>query len=204
VLGAFRDGERLGRVTAIGFAGSDVLLADATHRRIRRYDRDGRFLNDIGEKNNTNGFLIPNGQLEFAIDAEGHVVAANPGKYRIERFTVAGKSLDHFGRFGTKRPEDFPGCCNPTNMTLMGDGRVVVTEKAPPRMKVFDAKGKMLALVGQEAFDANCRNMDVAVDSQGRVYVVDTARLRILVFAADSAAVESRPAGVASPGRVQP
>ena len=192
LLGTFRDAERLGRVTCIGFTGQDVLVADATHRCIRRYDKDGRFLNAIGANNNTHGFLIPNGHLEFAMDAEGTIHAANPGKYRIERYTPAGKLLGHFGRFGTKKPEDFPGCCNPTNMTLMPDGRVVVTEKAPPRMKVYDAKGKMLAVVTPEAFDANCRNMDVAVDSLGRIYVADTVRLRILVFTSDAAA-QSRP-----------
>ena len=50
-------------------------------------------------------------------------------------------------------------------------------------MKVFSSDGKMLALVGKEAFDAGCKNMDVAVDSEGRIYVVDTVRLQICVFA---------------------
>jgi sugar lactone lactonase YvrE len=199
-LGAFRDEGRLGRVTAIGFAGGDVLLADVTHRCIRRYGQSGRFINDIGEKNNTHGFLVPNGHLDFAVDAEGIIHAANPGKYRIERYRTSGELLGHFGRFGAKRPEDFPGCCNPTNMTLMPDGRVVVTEKAPPRMKVYDQKGTMLALVGPEAFDANCRNMDVAVDSNERIYVADTARLRILVFASDEAPPASGPAAAETKG----
>ncbi len=189
-----RDGERLGLVTSIGLAGEHRLLADATNRRIRRYDRDGKQVNEIGADNNTKGFLVPNGHLDFAVDAKGVIHAANPGKYRIERYTPAGELLGHFGRFGTRNVEDFPGCCNPTNLALTGLGQVVVTEKAPARSKVYDASGKLLAFIGPEAFDQNCKNMDVAVDSRGRIYIVDTVNLQIRVFASDEPLPASNPA----------
>jgi hypothetical protein len=32
------------------------------------------------------------------------------------------------------------------------------------------------------AFDSGAKNMDLAVDARGRVYVADTARLEVLVF----------------------
>ncbi len=194
----WRDAARLGVVTAIGFSGDFILAADAKDRCIRRYDSGGRWLNDIGKDNKTKGFLIPNGHLDFSVDAERIVHAANPGKHRVERYTLAGELLGHFGRFGTRRPEDFPGCCNPTNLTLMQQGQVVVTEKAAPRLKVYDAAGKLLALVGPEAFDANCKNMDVAVDARDWIYVVDTARLHICVFAPDKSGVEANH-GTSSP-----
>jgi hypothetical protein len=59
---------------------------------------------------------------------------------------------------------------------------VYTTEKAGPRVKVHDAGGTMLAIVGDGLFDANCKNMDLAVDSRGRVFVVDTVRREIQVF----------------------
>jgi sugar lactone lactonase YvrE len=193
LLATLRDGERLGLVTSVGLSGEHVLLADATHRCIRRYDKDGKLLNDIGADNNTRGFLIPNGHLDFALDGKGVIHAANPGKYRIERYTPAGELLGHFGRFGARNVEDFPGCCNPTNVALTAQGLVVVTEKAPARAKTYDAGGKLLAFIGPEAFDQNCKNMDVAVDSRGRLYIVDTARLQIDVFALDESAPASGP-----------
>jgi hypothetical protein len=61
-----------------------------------------------------------------------------------------------------------------------------VTEKAPARVKVYDTEGKLLAFIGPDAFDQNCKNMDVAVDSQGRILVAETARLQIRVFAPDA------------------
>ncbi|GMV98804.1 MAG: hypothetical protein AMXMBFR83_31520 [Phycisphaerae bacterium] len=192
-LEELRDPPRLGRVTAIGFIGDDLLLADATHRCIRRYDRHRRFVLDIGAKNNTRGFLVPNGHLELAIDEKGIIHATNPGKYRVERYTADGELLGHFGRFGTRDPEHFPGCCNPTNLALLPGGRVAVTEKAPPRMKVHDADGRLLGLVGPEAFDAGCKNMDVAADSRANVYVADTVRLWIRVFACQEAVAGAGP-----------
>jgi hypothetical protein len=194
LLNTFRDGERLGLVTSIGLAGEDLLLADATHRCIRRYDKSGKLVNDIGTNNNTGGFLVPNGHLDFAMDDKRVLHAANPGKFRVERHTPNGELLGHFGKFGTRNLEDFPGCCNPTNVTLTRQGHVVVTEKAPARVKVYDDAGKLLAFIGPEAFDQNCRNMDVAVDSQGRIHVVDTVNLRILVFAPRERARTSSPA----------
>jgi hypothetical protein len=193
LLATLRDGERLGLVTSIGLVGEHLLVADMTHRCIRRYDKDGKLLNDIGANNNTKGFLIPNGHLDFAVDAKGTIYVANPGKFRVERYTPAGELLGHFGRFGTRNVEDFPGCCNPTNVALAGQGQVVVTEKAPARCKVYDAAGKMLAFIGPESFDQNCRNMDVAVDSLGRLYVVDTVNLQIRVFAAGEGVPASSP-----------
>lgn len=185
-LTAWRDAERLGAVTSIGFFGDHILIADAKDRCIRRYDKAGTWLNNIGKDNRTRGFLIPNGYLDFSVDSEGIIHAPNPAKHRVERYTMTGELLGHFGKFGARQPEDFPGCCNPTNLALEKEGRVVVTEKAGPRLKVYDGAGRMLALVGSEFFDANCKNMDVAIDAQGRIYVIDTVRLNIHVFAPDS------------------
>jgi sugar lactone lactonase YvrE len=181
LLKTWRDPERLGRVSAIGFANGDVLAGDSHGRAIRRFDERGRFLNDIGRDNRTQGFVIPNGVLDFSVDGEGIVHAANPGKHRVERYTPEGALLGHIGRFGGPDPAGFSGCCNPTNVCVAG-GLVYTTEKAGPRVKVHDAGGTMLAIVGDGLFDANCKNMDLAVDSRGRVFVVDTVRREIQVF----------------------
>lgn len=178
--GTVHDPGRLGRVTSMALLDEQMLLADATNRCIRRYDLTGHWLNDIGARG-ARGFIIPNGHLDFSVDARGIIHAVNSAKHRVERYTVDGKLLGHFGRFG-QRAEEFPGCCNPTNLALAPSGEVVVTEKAAPRLKVYDAAGKLLALVGAEAFDPTCKNMDVAVDSRGRIYVADTVRLCITVF----------------------
>jgi streptogramin lyase len=182
LLDTWRDPQKLGSVTAIGLVNGHVLVADSKDRCIRRFDGQGQFVNDIGKDNRMKGFNIPNGAVDFAVDARGIIHAANPGKHRVERYTPEGELLGHFGRWDYQNPQGFPGCCNPTNVTVNGDGLVYVTEKAGPRAKVYDAEGELLAVIAAEEFDPNCKNMDLAVDSSGRVYIVDTVRLQIHVF----------------------
>ena len=173
---------RLGEVTAIGFFRDSVLAADAKDRSIGRYDKAFKLLNTIGKDNRTNGFLIPNGVLDFSVDGSGIVHAANPGKHRVEHYSVDGHLLGHIGRFDQLDPSGFPGCCNPTNVALGLSGRVYVTEKAGPRAKVLVSEGKLISVIATSVFDPNCKNMAIAVDSRGRVYVADTEKLQIFVF----------------------
>jgi hypothetical protein len=210
LLDTWRDADRLGRVSAIGFSNGDVLAGDSHGRAIRRFDAAGRFLNDIGLNNRTQGFVVPNGVVDFGVDRSGIVHAANPGKHRVERYRPDGELLGHIGRFGGLDPAGFSGCCNPTNVCVVDGGpdrlrqgygesaealrakaeglhdesalRVYTTEKGGPRVKVHDARGALLAVVADTGFDPNCKNMDVAVDSRGRVHVVDTVRLEIRTF----------------------
>jgi hypothetical protein len=180
LVNTWRDENLLGRVTAIGFVKDGVLAGDAADRAIRHFDRNGKFRNNIGKDNPVHGLLIPNGVVDFAVDAHGAIHAANPGKHRVERYLPTGELLGHIGRFHGTDPAGFGGCCNPTNVAV-GD-RIYVTEKAGPRAKVYDFSGALQAVIASAPFDPNCKNMSVAVDVRGVVYVADTVRLAIFAF----------------------
>jgi sugar lactone lactonase YvrE len=180
LVNTWRDETLLGRVTAIGFVKDGVLAGDAEDRAIRHFDRHGKFRNTIGKNNPVNGFLIPNGVVDFAVDAHGVIHAANPGKHRVEGYLPTGELLGHIGRFHGTDPAGFGGCCNPTNVAVRD--RIYVTEKAGPRAKVYDFSGNLMAVIAAAPFDANCKNMSVAVDARGVVYVADTVKLAIFVF----------------------
>jgi len=184
LLRFWKSPQRFGRVTALGTVGEEFVVADAADRCLRRFAADGTFLNDIGKDTRMKGFLIPNGTLDFSVDGEGILHITNPGKHRVERYTLDDRLLGHIGRFSGPDPSGFSGCCNPTNVTVVGD-RIYVTEKAEPRAKVYDLEGKMLAIISDDAFEPGCKNMDLVVDSAGRVHVADTVRLEVLVFARD-------------------
>jgi sugar lactone lactonase YvrE len=182
VARVWRDEGRLGDVTAIGFARGDLLVGDAQDRSIRRYDQARKLVNVIGKDNRVKGLLIPNGVVSFSVDQQGVIHAANPGKHRVERYALDGRLLGHVGRFDGQDPAGFPGCCNPTNVAVAPSGRVYVTEKAGPRAKVLDAGGALVAVIASGVFDPESKNMGIAVDSRRRVYVADTAKLRVVVF----------------------
>jgi sugar lactone lactonase YvrE len=102
----------------------------------------------------------------------------------VERYSLDDRLLGFFGRFDGIDPAGFGGCCNPTNLALDDRGRVYCTEKADPRVKVYDQSGALLAVIAdRDGFDLNCKNMDIAVDSRGVVYVTDPVRLDIVAFA---------------------
>ena len=180
LVNAWHDENLLGRVTSIGFVEDGVLAGDAADRAIRHFDGNGKFRNNIGKDNPVRGLLTPNGVVDFAVDAHGVIHAANPGKHRVERYLPTGELIGHIGRFHGTDPAGFGGCCNPTNVAV-GD-RIYVTEKAGPRAKVYDFSGALQAVIAAALFDPNCKNMSLAVDARGVVYVADTVRLAIFAF----------------------
>ena len=109
------------------------------------------------------------------------IYVTNPGMTRVERYSLDGKLLGFWGEGGTQ-PQQFSGCCNPTAVALLGDGRVVTAEKITPRVKVYDAKGKMLAFIGPEYFTKEAAGLSLAVDSAGRLFVMDPGDGKVRVF----------------------
>lgn len=181
-VAAWRDEKLLGRVSAIGFGKEIVFLGDAKYRCIRRYEA-GKYAASIGDENRTHGLVIPNGVVSFSIGRDGTLHTANPGKHRVERYSPTGQLLGHIGRFDGIDPVGFQGCCNPTNVALGAGDLIYVTEKADPRAKVYDLDGKLLSVIASGVFDRNSKNMSIAVDRNGRVFVADTVRREILAFA---------------------
>ncbi|TWU28386.1 hypothetical protein [Bythopirellula polymerisocia] len=181
-LQRIEDADRLGLVTGLAVVGETLLAADATNRTIHLY-RSGKWVQEVGNKVNTRGFMIPNGVLDLALDADhASVVVAHPQKHRVERYNLKGVLTDRFGHFGMNDPADFGGCCNPTNITATAEGMIAVSEKAPPRVKVFTSEGEFLTQSPDGVFDSNTKNIDLAADGHGRLYATDPLRCAIEVF----------------------
>ncbi len=169
-------------ITAIQVRGEEILVADAGARIIRRFDVSGKSLGDIGTKTKTGGFILPNGRLDLAVDSKGVIRATDTGRHRVSAWSPDGSPLGFFGKFGTRAPEDFVGCCNPINLAMTPDGKVVTAEKVIPRVKVFEPEGKLLGYIGPEHFDPTCTFLDLVVDSRGRILVADPVRREIHIF----------------------
>jgi sugar lactone lactonase YvrE len=182
----WRNEAQFGLVTAIGFHGEESFVADAGSRWIHRFASDRSLINHIGDRHRKGGFHIPNGIVDFAVDLDGTLVVANPGMHRVERYKPNGESLGHFGQFGQQDPAGFPGCCNPTNLALGPDGEIIVSEKAGPRVKVYDPQGQLLSVVASgDDFAPECKNMDLVVAADGRIGVVDPVERVVVLFEPD-------------------
>jgi len=176
------DAEKPATITAIQVRGEEVLVADASACFVRRFDPTGRPRGEVGAKTKTGGCLLPNGRMDLAVDSRGVVRTTDPGRHRVSAWSLEGEPLGYFGKFGHKLPEDFVGCCNPINLAITPDGKVVTAEKVIPRVKVFEPEGALIGYIGPEHFDPYCTFLDLAVDSRGRILVADPVRLDIQIF----------------------
>lgn len=172
-------------LTAIALSEANVFVADAGNRCVHRFDNTGDFIDDIGVRDvdaNYPGLVCPSPFLDCATDSKGRLHVANPGMFRVETFRCDGVLLGFWGK-GGPQPERFRGCCNPTSIALASHGRIVTAEKIWPRVKVYDAKGKMLAFIGPDAFTPNVKGLDLALDSLERIFVADAGDGKVRVFA---------------------
>jgi len=174
-------------LTGLALGENEVFAADSGNRVLLRYDRSGKLISRIGEKNKDReipGFILPSPYLDVIIAKDGVLRVNNPGRHRVEAYTVDGDFAKAWGK-PSAAIEGFCGCCNPIGIALLPDGRVVTCEKGLPRVKVYSAEGEFESVVaGTESFPENAKacsdlndctrgGMDAAVDSEGRIYILD-------------------------------
>jgi hypothetical protein len=183
-------------LTGLAVTENDVFAADSGNRILYRFDRSGKLLRRLGEKNserNVPGFIVPSPYLAVELHRDGLLRVNNIGRHQVEAYTFDG---DFEGAWGkpSSAIDGFCGCCNPVAVSMLPDGRIVTGEKGLPRVKVYSAGGDFESVVaGVESFPENakacsdlndCLNggLDVAVDSRGRVYIVDfvTSDVRVM------------------------
>lgn len=185
-------------LTSIAFAGDNVYIADAGNREIIRCNLDGAITGRFGRKGvdtDNPGFIVPSPYFDIAPTADGHLTVNNPGRHRVERYTLDGQFVATWGE-ASYAAEGFCGCCNPVYVHALADGHTVTSEKGLTRIKVFRPDGVLQGYVAgpeqlggdlaaaQQATD-DCRKgcgFDVASDSTGRVLVLDPTRRLVKLF----------------------
>jgi len=185
-------------LTSIAVSRNDVFVADAGNRVVIHYDTAGNMVNLIGKKDkdkNIEGFVVPSPYFDLAIGRDGLLRVVNPGRHRIEAYTYDGDLEFWWGKFSAN-VEGFAGCCNPVNFAVLGDDSFVTCEKGLIRVKIYDAEGNFAGVVaGPEQLvkgrsvricyiPAECEagGFDVAVDSAGRIFVLDTMKNVVRIF----------------------
>jgi len=189
------------RLTSIALATDDVFLADYANRVVLRLDTSGKLMGRIGKYDKDRGirgFAIPSPFFDVAVAPDGLLWVVNPGALRLEAYTFDG-NLELFWGESTSEAatpiEGFFGCCNPANFALLPDGRFVTAEKGLLRVKVYTADGRFECVVAgprqlespagagsTSPFDHELKAVDVAVDSKGRVLVLDLAAGNVRIF----------------------
>ena len=186
-------------LTGIAVSKDHVFIADAGNRIVVHCDSRGKIVNYIGKKDkarNIPGFVVPSPYFGLAVAPDGLLRVANPGRHRIEAYTFDG---DFEFAWGTPsfRIEGFCGCCNPVSFAILPNESFVTCEKGLLRVKIYEPDGTFKAVVAgpdQLADGRICRvctspakcgtgGFAVSTDERGRVFVLDTIKNRIRIFA---------------------
>lgn len=188
-------------LTGIAVAGDTVWVADSGQRLVLQYDRKGKLLGRLGAKTadgKAPGFILPSPFLDVRSHPDGLLRVNNPGRHRIEAYTVDGHFELAWGK-PSAAIDGFCGCCNPIALAVLPDGRIVTGEKGLPRVKVHKPDGTLESVVaGTESFAENARRgadasdrsrwgLDVAVDGAGRIVVLDRVMAAVRLFKAKEA-----------------
>lgn len=174
---------KLSLATGIAAGERMVYVTDSGARKILCFTPGGDFAEEITGPGGDDelGFFIPSAFFDCKLDAKGFLFVGHTGLHCVERYDARGKLLSHWGKYGPN-PEDFCGCCNPTNIALFEDGRVATTEKGVPRLKVYDAAGRLLAYLGENEFPGNAAGMALAIDSKNRIAMVEPISKKIRFY----------------------
>jgi len=172
-------------ITSIAVSSNQVFVADYGNRCVWRFADSGTLLGQIdgkSEGNGATGFVLPSPYFDVAADPDGSVWIANPGRQRVERYGADGRRRSQWGAPGMTL-DGFCGCCNPSHLALTPDGKFITSEKGLPRVKVYDRAGRFECVVaGPDRFARDTVGLDVAVDSTGRILVLDPAAGAVRVF----------------------
>ena len=202
------DGE-INKPACIRFDREDnMYIADGANNRVQVFTKDGRFLSSWGEAGTGEGqFNLPWG---LAIDNNGDVYVADWRNDRVQKFTRDGGFLAEFGTSGSGLDE----FNRPSAVAVDKDGDIYVADWLNERVQVLTPEGRHittftgdagLSRLGQDKLKSNpdmlrMRGLvrdftpekrlggpkSIAIDGEGRIFIVDSNRGRLQVYRKDN------------------
>ena len=143
-----------------------IYVADTSNTRVSQFSNNGGHIRSWGE----NGGLVDGDFLEpsrITVDTQGNVYVSDGRRNDIQKFTSTG---DFLMGFKTETP-DGP-LAKAGGVAIAPDGSIYVTDEIGNRVVKYDSAGNFQS----ELEGGDLRNpVDIAVDSNGTVYVVVSA-----------------------------
>ena len=202
---------QLDRPSGMGFDANDNLyVVDRGNDRVQMFTKDGQHLDAWGEHGASEGQL--DRPWGITLDADGYVYVADWGNDRVQKFAPDGRYVMSFGA----SPDDGEPLRHPSDVAVDSDGDVYVADWGNKRVRVFEPDGEVIGSIYGDAteffgpvkkdieaspvyakaydrvddltqlgrFD---RPVGVELDDRDRLFVVDSRRGRVQVYAKDPA-----------------
>jgi DNA-binding beta-propeller fold protein YncE len=182
--------------TTDGLMPERLFVADENNDRINVYELDGRLVRSFGETTgvggdfNAPGALAVSGGLLYVtnrfsfvdtFDLNGNFISSWPGSNPLDPDNPFGQNC--IGKFGSDFGRGLAVDPSGDNIYVSDGGNPFATVPTSARVLKFNAAGTCLLEIGVGVLD---RPKGVAVDSNGRLLVVDTDRnnavARVVVF----------------------
>jgi len=172
-------------ITSIATNNELVFVADAGNKVIYQYKLSGQLINEIGKKDTLKGspgFVIPSPYFDLLVGNHGKLWVVNPGRHAFENYNFEGELISTWERTSMQL-EGFSGCCNPSHIAILSNGSFVTSEKGLERVKIHLPSGEFESVVaGPESFEEVTKGLDLAVDSNDKIYVLDPVKKQIRIF----------------------
>ncbi len=131
-----------------------IYLTNMVLHNVRVYRDSGELVREWSANGAEAGQLSQPGGI--IITPDGHLLIADQGNHRLQKFTKTGESLGHWGSYG-EGPGEFGGLGNrgsrfggPHFVARDSLGRLYTTEGFQGRVQQFSAEGKFLRMWGDK------------------------------------------------------
>jgi DNA-binding beta-propeller fold protein YncE len=164
---------------AVDTAKRFVYVTDVHNNRIQKFDTNGNFITKWGSAGSGDGqFKFPTG---ITIDLDGMIYVADTFNDRIQKFDTNGNFITKWGSPGT-RAGSFD---RPDGITYDIDSDLLyVSDRKNKRIQVLTEDGDLFYNLdlAKATNDVSIKPRDVAIDRDGKLFVVDKDNNKIHVF----------------------
>lgn len=171
--------------------GETIYVADGWEKKVLMFNEQlqqtGSFKGESGVSA-VHGFILPGQQFDMAVNYDGELWVVNPGLHTIQNYSPEGRLRGFWGiaSFGLN---GFSGCCNPSYMAFLSDGRYVTSEKGMVRVKIHKQSGEFETVVAApEKFGRGESAPALAVDGNDNIWLLDFDKKMIRLFTPDEVA----------------
>ncbi len=172
-------------ITSLAAIDGSIYAADAQAAKVYCFSEDGKLLKTIGQsadKKELTFFVLPSFYFDVAIGTDKSVWVANTGRHKLVQLDNEEHIISSWGETSSA-VDGFCGCCNPSNFALMRDGSFITAEKGLVRVKKYNKDGDFECVIaGPEKFKEDAKGLDIAIDSNDRIYVLEPEAMKIHIF----------------------